>query len=341
MNNFFKCNNLMFLFILLSFVGCTNNDKITISKIVDNSLSQKKPVLLYLYKGNTLQYKKFQAIFMNDKIQSYIKNSFLYYEIDETKNSYFQELMYSCQNNLFLILHGDSISSIFSSVAIPALFLDKLSNHSKYSFPSQIKKYTLLMYDEQLIDQTINKIFRLQYFKEKKRISLDKFYAEIRKTIDEMPYFYNNYLLADLALDINQNFEGSYFKQMTKMENKVYESLLQDYLLRVNNIPLNGLAKVHYECLKHDFGVFRANDTVCYYFKYKSIGKVPYIIYNVESSCHCTVSKWSRKPIPPNGQDSINVSFTRLSIGKFRKFVNVKSNAGKDVLLEVIGEIVP
>lgn len=341
MSIFFKFSGIISLLIIAFLIGCANKQNITISEIIDNSMLRKKPALIFYYQSNTKQYKKMQDIFMSQEIKNILKDSFLFYKIDINEVSYFQELLYSYSKNYFLVLNGDSISSIFISPTNPKILKQRLNNSLQYTFASQIDKFSLLRYDSKMIGNVINSILRLQYLKIKKEISSREFYIKVKETTTKISYFYNNYLLADLSLDINEQANTSFLDQMTTMKHKVYDSLLRKYLLKVNNITMKDFAKVHFECLKHNFEKVKMNDTVRYCFKYKNIGKIPYIIYNVETSCHCTVSEWTKKPVLVNAQDSICVLFSQTSPGAFRKAISIKSNINKELYLEISGEVIP
>lgn len=226
--------------------------------MIDNSLKEKRKLLLFLYKENSIPNKRIQVLLQNEKVRSFIKDSMLFYKINIKDNPYF-----------------------------------------------------------------------------------DNFYFGIKQTVKEMPYFYNNYLLATLELQVGKEPDENFLNNLTRMENVVYDSLVKEYYFNKNHISPKEYANVSYEYVTQDLKKVRKNDTVRCYFPFNNTGSVPYIIYNVETSCHCVVPQWTRKPILPNVRDSICVLFSQQSVGKFRKVIKVKTNVEKELALFISGEVVP
>lgn len=321
--------------------GCNSQTTPSLTTIISTSLQEKKPVLLYLYQKKHKCSPMVQNALKNDSITSSIKNRFLFYQIDSDRDSYFPELLYAASKNFFVVLHGDSIVSVFPASSLTNMLYNQINHYEEYSFVSQAGKFSLLNYSDTLIGQTVNKIFRLQYAKACGHISGDEFRFDIEETIKDMPYFYNKYLLADMALDKGENLDVDSLMQLSRLEQLVYLPLQKEFLLKKNHVNPFDYAQVKYDCLVHDFGEVQASDTVNFWFHYRNVGKTPYIIYNVRTSCHCTASKWSRKPTLLSKQDSIRVSFMQDTPGKFNKTIYVKGNSQQDIVLRVKGEVIP
>src|SRR6056297_1362333 len=65
-----------------------------------------------------------------------------------------------------------------------------------------------------------------------------------------------------------------------------------------------------FDQLEHDYGTFKESEGVqTATFKFTNEGTVPLIINNVRASCGCTVPKWTREPVPPEGEGEIQVSY--------------------------------
>ncbi len=60
---------------------------------------------------------------------------------------------------------------------------------------------------------------------------------------------------------------------------------------------------------EHDFGLIVQGETVSHTFKFKNVGGADLIISSVSATCGCTATKWSREPIKPGGEGSIEVVF--------------------------------
>ncbi len=85
----------------------------------------------------------------------------------------------------------------------------------------------------------------------------------------------------------------------------------------------------------HDIGNITVGEIISYAFRFHNSGKGDLIIKKVITSCGCTVSKWSKKPIHPGEAGEIEVIFD--SSGRYgiqNKAISVLSNAknGKQVL---------
>jgi len=91
----------------------------------------------------------------------------------------------------------------------------------------------------------------------------------------------------------------------------------------------------------HDFGKVTAGEMVAYTFTYTNKGNATLVISQVTTTCGCTVSKYSRKPVAPGGNGTIEVIFDSSGrYGRQSKIVTVRSNATKSlVLLRITGEV--
>lgn len=77
----------------------------------------------------------------------------------------------------------------------------------------------------------------------------------------------------------------------------------------------------------NDFGKIPQGKPVSYDFKFTNVGEQPLIISNVESTCGCTVPKYTSTPIKKGETGTITVTFNAASPGAFNKALTIKSNA--------------
>jgi len=70
-----------------------------------------------------------------------------------------------------------------------------------------------------------------------------------------------------------------------------------------------GKAKIEFSTLNFDFGTIKQGEEIIISFDFKNIGDAPLIIYKVEPSCGCTVSKYPREPIKIGENGKINLIF--------------------------------
>lgn len=100
-------------------------------------------------------------------------------------------------------------------------------------------------------------------------------------------------------------------------------------------------AEFKFEKETHDFGKIPQGKPVTYEFKFTNTGEEPLIISNVESSCGCTVPKYTTTPVLKGQSGTITVTFNAASVQpSFAKAVTIKSNARTpNKLLYIKGEV--
>jgi len=93
----------------------------------------------------------------------------------------------------------------------------------------------------------------------------------------------------------------------------------------------------------HDFGKLKDGDITTYRFKFKNTGKTDLIIANASASCGCTIPSYPREPIPPGGENFIDVQFnSKGKIGVFEKTISITANTiPVENLLVIKGEVLP
>lgn len=100
-------------------------------------------------------------------------------------------------------------------------------------------------------------------------------------------------------------------------------------------------AEFKFEKETHDFGKIPQGKPVSYEFKFTNTGEEPLIISNVESSCGCTVPKYTSTPVLKGQSGTITVTFNAAAVQpSFAKAVTIKSNARTPTkLLYIKGEV--
>ena len=88
-----------------------------------------------------------------------------------------------------------------------------------------------------------------------------------------------------------------------------------------------------FDTLIHDFGTIIEGEQVVGYFDYRNEGGQDLLITNVEATCGCTIPNWSREPLEPGGNETLELIFDASGRnGEQRKQITVRSNAGKQVV---------
>lgn len=109
-------------------------------------------------------------------------------------------------------------------------------------------------------------------------------------------------------------------------------------------LPVTSFAqKIKWDTTSHYFGCIEENNgKVNHTFHITNTGNSPLIIRHVESSCGCTVTRWSRQPIPPGKTTSITITFNPQNReGKFNKIITVYTNATvPNHILKISGNVI-
>jgi Protein of unknown function (DUF1573) len=77
----------------------------------------------------------------------------------------------------------------------------------------------------------------------------------------------------------------------------------------------------------HDFGTIAQGIPVKNKFMFTNNGKEPIIISNVQKTCGCTVTDWSKEPIMPGQQGFVLAEFNAAKEGPFTKAITVQSDS--------------
>lgn len=64
-------------------------------------------------------------------------------------------------------------------------------------------------------------------------------------------------------------------------------------------------------------------------FEFKNIGKTAIIITNVQGSCGCTATNYTKTPIQPGETAKVTATFNAANKGPFSKTVTVTTNSGE------------
>lgn len=103
-----------------------------------------------------------------------------------------------------------------------------------------------------------------------------------------------------------------------------------------------GTPVIKFASIEHDFGKIKEGERVACVFKFSNTGDADLVLTSVQTSCGCTVSKYSKKPIPPGGSGTIEITYDSSDRhGKQTKTITVQSNAGKKIMiLRITAEVI-
>lgn len=90
--------------------------------------------------------------------------------------------------------------------------------------------------------------------------------------------------------------------------------------------PEGPLPAIQFEKVNHDFGTIPQGKAVSYTYKFKNTGEAPLIIQSAQPTCGCTVSDYSKEPIPVGGTGFVTAAFDGKAAGMQNKSVTVTAN---------------
>jgi Protein of unknown function (DUF1573) len=99
---------------------------------------------------------------------------------------------------------------------------------------------------------------------------------------------------------------------------------------------------LEFETTRHHFGVIQSGEKVSYSFGFKNTGNAPLVITNAKASCGCTIPSYTKKPIQPGADGSIEVTFdSKGKSGMESKNITIVANTiPNSTILTISAEIV-
>ncbi len=99
-------------------------------------------------------------------------------------------------------------------------------------------------------------------------------------------------------------------------------------------------AEINVSSKEHNFNSLPYKKEAEYSFQFTNPGKTPLLIFDVKTSCGCTVPEWTKKPIKPGKSGEIKIKYDAAFPGVFHKEILVYYN-GQDspVKLSIKGQV--
>jgi len=100
----------------------------------------------------------------------------------------------------------------------------------------------------------------------------------------------------------------------------------------------NGLPIIQFKDTEYNFGVIIKGEKVAHKFDFTNTGSGNLVISNVQTSCGCTVSKYSKELVKPGESGFVELQFdsSNREIGKEQKTATVFSNTQPNTTLLTI-----
>jgi len=122
--------------------------------------------------------------------------------------------------------------------------------------------------------------------------------------------------------------------------NKFYSFAFLVLLYACTTPVIRNDASIVFNKEKHEFGTIALKKEAACTFEFSNTGKSALIIYDVKTSCGCTVPEWTKEPIRPGKKGLLKIKYDAAYPGVFYKTIEVTYN-GPDspVSLEINGAV--
>ncbi|HEU5290187.1 MAG TPA: DUF1573 domain-containing protein [Cyclobacteriaceae bacterium] len=106
-------------------------------------------------------------------------------------------------------------------------------------------------------------------------------------------------------------------------------------------VPENRAAVFNWAATTFDFGKIVKGEPVTHEFTFTNTGNDALIISSVQASCGCTVTDYTKDPIPAGNKGFVKATYNAAKEGVFSKTVTINANTEDAVvLLTIKGEVV-
>lgn len=111
---------------------------------------------------------------------------------------------------------------------------------------------------------------------------------------------------------------------------------------RTRSVSPGDTANIFFSEYEHTFSKVTDGEKVVSVFTFENRGNIPLVIASATTSCGCTVSNYSTKPVAPGKTGTVEVIFDSSGrSGKQSKTITIRSNATRPVVfLRITGEVV-
>jgi hypothetical protein len=112
-----------------------------------------------------------------------------------------------------------------------------------------------------------------------------------------------------------------------------FNSLAQNVALHTSASAPRAVAKglaIQWKETTHQFGEIKQAVPVTVAFEFKNVSSEPVLLTQVQGSCGCTATNYSKEAIQPGQTSRITATYNAANLGTFHKTVTVTTSADKD-----------
>ena len=164
-------------------------------------------------------------------------------------------------------------------------------------------------------------------------------YTPIKHLADSTMAFFPKYLLSQIYRELDtEKAVVLYAELLNDTANFSRKKYAEEYIELITSknrlivIENQYIPFIEYE---HDLGKVNVGESKDCAFYYTNKSDYKFCIYNVTTSCGCTVPIWSAVPLDPNCSDSIVVKFEANKKGFARKQIVINGNTEQCITLNI------
>lgn len=104
--------------------------------------------------------------------------------------------------------------------------------------------------------------------------------------------------------------------------------------------PAGNMAAFKWDKTTHEFGTLEQGKPTTATFTFTNTGKAPLLLTQVQGSCGCTATDYTKEAVAPGKTGYIKATYNAANAGPFHKTVTVTANTeGGPVTLVIKGEV--
>ena len=130
-----------------------------------------------------------------------------------------------------------------------------------------------------------------------------------------------------------QLMKKSFFLFASLVLGVTFGSVAQNIALHASASTPKGIAKaltIQWKEITHQFGEIKQAVPATVAFEFKNVSNEPVLLTQVQGSCGCTATAYSKEAIQPGQTSRITATYNAANLGTFHKTVTVTTSADKD-----------
>lgn len=249
-------------------------------------------------------------------------------QFDSLMNTFLEKFLEE-HKTYYVVVDNDSIVALFTRKELNDI-VDAMSSISSKDLREKCPIKSIMQ---------INTLYRCFQNLERGK-TLSKFdYTPIKHLADTTMAFFPKYLLSQIYRELDKEKAVELYAELlndtVNFSRKKYAEEYIELITSKNRLIVIENQYIPFIEYEHDFGKMDVGESQDCVFYYTNKSDYKYIIYNVTTSCGCTVPEWNAMPLNPNCSDSIVVKFEANKKGFARKQIVINGNTERRITLNI------